>query len=121
MKDPTNELLIKAGVKTKNYFEFQAESSDNIIEFYNTIKKHSDSLIFIWKFAFFRNCFFPEVECELTVSLSFDEVINIMKKQEDSHLMIRTLKLINQERLTEDSKVKFTTQNLIDQGDDLGN
>ena len=44
-----------------------------------------------------------------------------MKKHEDSHLMIRTLKLINQERLTEDSKVKFTTQNLIDRGDDLGN
>ena len=41
-----------------------------------------------------------------------------MKKKEDSHLMIRTLNLINQEILTEDSNIKFTTQNLIDQEDD---
>ena len=121
MKDPTNTLLINSGIKIKYHFEFLAESSNDFIEFYNTILKHSAPQLFIWKFAFFRNCFFPEVECELTVSLSFEQVINIMKKQEDSHLMIRTLKLINQERLTEDSKVKFTTQNLIDRGDDLGN
>ena len=118
MKDPTNEFLIKAGSNTKNYFEFQAESSDDIIEFYNTIKKHSDSPPFIWKLGYSRDCFFPDVECELTVNLSFDQVINIMKLQDDSHVMIKTLNLINQEILTEDSYIKFTTQNLIDQEDD---
>ena len=109
MKDPTNKLLINSGIKIKYHFEFLAESSNDFIEFYNTILKHNAPPFFIWKFAFFRNCFFPEVECELTVSLSFEQVIKKKKKQEDSHLMIRTLKLINQERLTEDSKVKFTT------------
>ena len=118
MKDLTNEFLIKAGIKTKNYFEFQAECSDDIIEFHNTITKHSDSLIFIWKFGYSRDCLFSDVECELTVNLSFDEVINIMKLQDDSHVMIKTLNLINQEILTEDSNIKFTTQNLIDQEDD---
>jgi hypothetical protein len=41
-----------------------------------------------------------------------------MKLQDDSHVMIKTLNLINQEILTEDSNIKFTTQNLIDQEDD---
>jgi len=87
MKDPTNTLLINSGIKIKYHFEFLAESSNDFIEFYNTILKHSAPPLFIWKFAFFRNCFFPEVECELTVSLSFNQVINIMKKCIHQQLM----------------------------------
>ena len=70
----------------ERHYKLRAECLDDVLLFIHRMPKN------VWGMKIVQKGFLPDVEFEFKSRLSMDDVLSILCKQPDSHVMIETLK-----------------------------
>jgi hypothetical protein len=83
------EMESEGYIKGLKHFKLRAECFQDVLQLLNKIRKN------LYGFKIERD-FFPDVEFEFFTNLTLDEINAILMKQDDSHVMMETLKPFNE-------------------------
>jgi|APCry1669189369_1035219.scaffolds.fasta_scaffold159537_2 hypothetical protein len=78
---------------TVNKFKFRAECTSDLIEFQQGLRENKLYCLHGWKLSYSPiNNLFADVICVLEIDWDIEQVKEIMRLQDDSHVMIQTIK-----------------------------
>ena len=83
---PNENLPLKGG----RHYKLRAECLDDVLLFIHRMPTD------IWSMRIVQRGPTPDVEFEFKTTLTSDEITSLLEKQDDSHVMMETLKLFNE-------------------------